>query len=138
MLPVIVMVVLVAGGSGTSGRHTVPLLVAQSSPPTYVADQHWGGLDAPSHTSISFTQIMWIQQTPTADTGTLVFELRHSDGTLLCSGSTTCDAAANTDVRSSCSATLGAGEHANLMIGVSSTCTVLAGGQIVLSGDFGG
>lgn len=141
MLPASALILAIALGAGSStsgpGIRTVPFITSQGTPPVYSENQHWGGFDAPTDRSITFTQIMWIQQSPSLLGGTLVFELRHSNGTLLCSGSTTCNVAADTDVRASCSATLQAGEHANLMVGTSSTCTTLPGGRITLSGQYG-
>lgn len=142
MLPAGALVLALALGAGAGvsasgrGARPIPFLTSQGAPTTYAKDQHWGGFDAPPDYSVQLSQLMWIQQSPSLLGGTLVFEVRHSDGTLLCSGSTTCNAAQDTDVRASCSATLAAGEHANLMIGASSTCTTLPGGRITVSGYY--
>lgn len=141
MLPASAVILALALGAGSStsgpGLRTIPFLISQGTPPTYAEGQHWGGFDAPEDRSITFTQIMWVQQSPSLLGGTLDFEVRHSNGTLLCSGSTTCNVETDTDVRASCSATLEAGAHANLMIGTSSTCTTLPGGRLTLSGQYG-
>lgn len=134
----VVLALALGAGASTSGPvvSPAPFLTSQGTPPTYAEDQHWGGFDAPDDHDVSLTKIMWIQQSPSLFGGTLVFEVRHSDGTLLCSGSTDCNVAQNTDVRASCSATLAAGEHANLLIGTSSTCTTLPGGRITVFGYY--
>ena len=138
MLPAMILMAVLSAGSRTGQPSTPrqPFHTSQGSPGTYSENQHWGGFDAPADRSVTLTQIMWIQQTPSASGGTFVFEVRHSDGTLLCSGSVACDAAADTDTRATCSATLGPGEHANLMAGASSTCTTLPGGQFNVEGYY--
>lgn len=133
----ILAAVLAAGSrAGQPAMPRQPFHTSQGSPGAYSEDQHWGGFDACSDRSVVLTQIMWIQQSPSLMGGTFVFEVRHSNGTLLCSGSVACDAAADTDTRAACDATLGPGEHANLMAGASSTCTTLPGGRFNVEGYY--
>lgn len=137
MLPGIVLAVILSAGSrGTAPQQRIPFHSSQGSPGAYSENQHWGGFDAPADRAVVITRIMWIQQSPSLLGGTFVFEVRHSDGTLLCSGSVACNASADTDTRATCNATLGPGEHANLMAGTNGSCTTLPGGRFNVEGYY--
>lgn len=122
MLPVILSMLLAAGGSGNPAPPALPLLLNTDFGGA-AAGQHWGGFDAPATGTLEITGLFWGQHTPDA-TGAARFEVLNEGGTVVCYVDVNCADSTGVDTRATCAAPYVAtpGEHINLQGNAGNTC----------------
>lgn len=120
-MKVIGLVALGASIRGSPGRPAQAFfLPAQFT--SVPAGVHWSGFDAPANRDIRVTGLLWNQQVAQG-IGTARFEVLNQSGAVVCFVDVDCAGAPGLDTRSTCDATIPAGEHSNLQPNAGNTCS---------------